>query len=157
MKYTVTNTSSATTIWVDGSYGGGNVPLSPGQTRTVTDKVKDILLLTYPTIVTVVGPAVDEDVPVQKIVTTPTSWTLVTLDQYCQTFKFSSVTAGIQISFSGWNSPATTPPAGSIIDLPNSAYIGGDAFFEIKMTANLTKEIYVKGTAGTELLTIIGY
>jgi hypothetical protein len=144
------------TIWVEGSAQGNCFPIGPQETVSVSDTAKDILLMTYPDIIQVIGTAFDDDAPVAKTVTLPGAgvWTLVVLGKYCTQFQFNTTSTTCLISFSGWNTAIgqTAPPADFQIPIPTSSATPDD-LFTLNMTMNPSREMYVSGTGS---LTIIG-
>ncbi len=159
MRYKVQNTSTMIKIYVDGPYGQGMVPIDPQGIATISDTSLTNVLNAYPNLITVLGPTVDPDAPVQKVVTTPVTWTLVDIGKLCRKLQFYPSTSGISISLSGWDSPAVAPPTASILTVPAVSTTPGDEALTIDNSDNdnLTQVIYVKGTTGSETLTIIGY
>lgn len=149
-------------ILVDGHRGYSGVVLKPQETMIVSDTGKDQLLKYYSDFIQVVGQAPDDSAPYQWSGTTPNTWTLVDLGAYFTNFYFIPSTTGVSVSFSGWDATnllqqgaQTTPPAASIISVQPSSSAG--QMFTLGSEVNPSRYIYVKGTAGTETMTIIAY
>ena len=115
----------------------------------------DQFLVTFPGMLTVIGPFVDTNAPVAITVTLSGTWQLVTLGRFCTMFKFITTATNCLVSFSGWNTAIgeTAPDVKYQIPIiPTGGQTDGQSFdFDMPMDSN--KSFYVKGT-GT--LTIIG-
>lgn len=165
MQYLVQNTTpllatdgsytGSKTIWIEGSVQGNCFPLGPQETVAVPDTAVDLLLKTYPNIISVIGTFKDDDAPVAKVIALSASWTLITLGKFCTQFKFNTVATDCQVSFSGWDAIGgqTAPPTDYIIPIPAAPAAPGSDIFTIDMTMNPSKAFYVKGTGS---LTVIG-